>query len=170
MPARKGRKRYAVVATGGTFDTIHRGHRALLDAAFDASEKVIIGLTSDAMLAGKGEVGRGANKKKGHAVHSYAERLAGLQEYIRRSHPGSAYMISGLDDDFGPAVLTGEVEALVASEETACKADKLNGMRLSRGLGPVETVVVGMVAAHDGGRISSSRIRNGEIDADGNAA
>lgn len=169
MPARKGRKRYAVVATGGTFDPIHRGHRALLDAAFDVSEKVIIGLTSDAMLAGGGEIGRGA-KKKGHAVRSYAERLAGLQGYIRRSHPNSAYVISGLDDDFGPAVLTGEVEALVASEETACKADKLNRMRLSRGLGPVETVVVGMVAAHDGGRISSSRIRNGEIDADGNAA
>ena len=169
MPAREGRKRYAVAATGGTFDTIHRGHRALLDAAFAASEKVIIGLTSDAMLAG-GEGRGGGAKTKGHAVRSYAERLAGLREYIRRSHPGSAYVISGLDDDFGPAVLTGEVEALVASEETACKADKLNRMRLSRGFGPVETVVVGMVAAYDGGRISSSRIRNGEIDADGNAA
>ena len=168
MPVREGRKRYAVVATGGTFDTIHRGHRALLDAAFAASEKVIIGLTSDAMLAGKGS--RVSAKEKGHAVRSYAERLAGLREYIRRSHPDSAYMISGLDDDFGPAVLTGEVEALVASEETAGKAGKLNKMRLSRGLGPVETVVVGMVAAYDGGRISSSRIRSGEIDADGNAA
>ena len=167
MSVREGRKRYAVAATGGTFDTIHRGHRALLDAAFAASEKVIIGLTSDAMLAGRG--GRGA-REKGHAVRSYAERLAGLQEYIRRSHPDSAYVIRGLDDDFGPAVLTGEVEALVASEETASKAGKLNKMRLSRGLGPVETVVVGMVAAYDGGRISSSRIRNGEIDADGNAA
>ena len=120
------------------------------------------------MLAGR--EGCGGAKEKGHAVRSYAERLAGLREYIRRSHPDSACVISGLDDDFGPAVLTGEVEALVASEETAGKAGKLNKMRLSRGLGPVETVVVGMVAAYDGGRISSSRIRNGEIDADGNAA
>ena len=32
---------------GGTFDIIHRGHITLLSNAFEISDKVIIGLTSD---------------------------------------------------------------------------------------------------------------------------
>jgi len=35
------------VATGGTFDHIHAGHRALLDKSFEVGDEVIVGLTSD---------------------------------------------------------------------------------------------------------------------------
>jgi pantetheine-phosphate adenylyltransferase len=38
---------FSLVATGGTFDIIHRGHLTLLSNAFDISDKVIIGLTSE---------------------------------------------------------------------------------------------------------------------------
>ncbi len=38
---------FSLIATGGTFDIIHRGHLTLLSAAFAISDKVIIGLTSD---------------------------------------------------------------------------------------------------------------------------
>ena len=36
-----------LVATGGTFDYIHIGHIKLLSTAFEISDHVIIGLTSD---------------------------------------------------------------------------------------------------------------------------
>lgn len=157
---RTGPRRYGMAATGGTFDIIHKGHRALLDAAFDLSDMVIIGLTSDEMIASR------AAKR---TLHAYDERLANLKKFLHaRSRPESSYVISRLDDDFGPAVLTPEVRALITSQETACKGDALNHMRRSRGLGPVDIVEIPMVPAYDGRRISTSRIRGMEIDADGN--
>jgi pantetheine-phosphate adenylyltransferase len=41
------KKRFDLVATGGTFDEIHAGHLALLSKAFELGKTVIIGITSD---------------------------------------------------------------------------------------------------------------------------
>ena len=40
---------FDLVALGGTFDLIHKGHLELLEKAFSISSKSIIGLTSDKM-------------------------------------------------------------------------------------------------------------------------
>jgi pantetheine-phosphate adenylyltransferase len=87
---------------------------------------------------------------------------------LKERFPSNTYAISKLDDDFGPAVVEGDVEALVVSDETAHQGQVLNRMRAERGLGPVGVVIVPMVLASDGKRISSTRIRNSEIDAEGN--
>ena len=76
--------------------------------------------------------------------------------------------MSLLDNDFGPAVLENDVEALVVSEETAFKGDELNRLRKARNSSPVEIIVVPMALAKDGMRISTTRIKKSEIDSDGN--
>ncbi|ODS39487.1 MAG: hypothetical protein A7316_05430 [Candidatus Altiarchaeales archaeon WOR_SM1_86-2] len=35
------------VVIGGTFNTLHRGHKAVLDTGFEVGKTVVIGLTSD---------------------------------------------------------------------------------------------------------------------------
>ena len=45
--------KFSLVAMGGTFDIIHRGHLTLLENAFEISDKVIIGLTGDELAAKK---------------------------------------------------------------------------------------------------------------------
>jgi pantetheine-phosphate adenylyltransferase len=60
------------------------------------------------------------------------------------------------------------VEALIASKETAHKGTLLNKLRGEKGLKPVDVVTVDLVLAKDGKRISSTRIRSGEIDPEGN--
>jgi pantetheine-phosphate adenylyltransferase len=149
---------FRVVATGGTFDVIHQGHMALLDESFSISEKVIIGLTSDKLA-----------KKKGKTLwHNYSQRFDALEQLIKKRFTGKSYVISKLENDFGPAVIEGDVQALVVSDETYSQGDTLNKLRKQKNLPTVKVVVVPLVLAQDGKRISSTRIRNSEIDAQGN--
>lgn len=150
--------RFKLVALGGTFDILHRGHVELLRNGFSISSKVIIGLTSDDLARRKGK----------KPYNDYATRLGNLEDAIRRNFPGSAYEVSKLENDFGPAVLEKEVEALVVSEETSSKGEELNRLRKQRGSPPVQVIVVPMALAQDGTRISTTRIKQSEIDPDGN--
>ena len=150
--------KFHLVALGGTFDILHKGHFALLEKGFSISSKVIIGLTSDELAIKKGK----------HLVHGYVQRYDTLESKIKKKFPNSQFEISKLDNDFGPAVLEKEVEALVVSEETVEKGQILNNLRHERQLPPVEIVSVPMVLATDGRRISTSRIKNSEIDTEGN--
>ncbi|MDA8720819.1 pantetheine-phosphate adenylyltransferase [Nitrosopumilus sp.] len=150
--------KFSLIAMGGTFDIIHHGHITLLSTAFDISEKVIIGLTSDEFVQKKGK----------NPIHKYDERLKNLTSIIFKKFPNSYFEISQLNNDFGPAVFEKEVQALVVSDETKNQGNILNKLRTERNLLPVEIIVVPMTLAKDGKRISTTRIKNSEIDSDGN--
>ena len=151
-------KSFDLVAMGGTFDVVHSGHIALLDKAFSISSKVIIGLSSDQL----------AKKRGKNLTSDYPKRLSLLKSVIEKNFPNSSYEISKLENDFGPAVIEGSVKALVVSEETSSKGIRLNELRAERNLSPVRIVVVPMVLAKDGKAISTTRIKNFEIDDSGN--
>ena len=143
---------------GGTFDIIHIGHLSLIEKAASISEKVIIGLTSDSLATKSGKKLR----------NNYETRLDNLKKILTEKFSDSLFEIAMLDDDFGPAVIKGEIDALVVSEETSKKGDILNAKRNDLGLPLVEIIIVPMKLASDGERISSTRIRNAEIDDSGN--
>ena len=151
-------KKFDLVAMGGTFDVIHKGHTTLLSNAFSISAKVIIGLTSDEMALRKGK----------KIQNDYNKRLETLGKIIEKNFPNAEFEISKLDNDFGPAVLQKEVQALVVSSETSNQGEVLNQLRKQKNLPVVEVIVVPMVLAKDGLRISTTRIKNQEIDYDGN--
>ncbi|MBM3896399.1 MAG: pantetheine-phosphate adenylyltransferase [Thaumarchaeota archaeon] len=149
---------FKTVALGGTFDIIHKGHLELLRKAFSISSKVIIGLTSDELAIRKGK----------NPVNNYSRREKLLTSAISKNFPNASYEISKLVNDFGPAAIEGSVEALVTSEETKYQGQVLNDLRKQKKLPPVAVIDVPMVMAQDGKRISSTRIKNFEIDVEGN--
>lgn len=149
--------RYRAVATGGTFDHIHKGHQALLSKSFEMGDLVLIGVTSDELAEREGK----------SPDMKYEERVRQLERYLKRNFPGRKFAIVKLDDYFGPGIASPEVRAIVVSEETVAKVPIANELRAAKGFPPLEVVVVDYVLAEDGERISSTRIRRGEIDENG---
>jgi pantetheine-phosphate adenylyltransferase len=150
-------EKFEVVATGGTFDEIHIGHVALLAKAFEVSDKVIIGVSSDEFA-----------KKRGKKLnHNFEQRIENLNKMIKKEFGNVNYEIAKLEGDFGPAVTSGDVGALVASSETGSKGKVLNEFRTKKGLKPAKVITVELARAEDGSPISSTRIRAGEIDSGG---
>jgi pantetheine-phosphate adenylyltransferase len=150
-------EKFRIVATGGTFDEIHLGHVALLAKAFHVGRKVIIGVSSDRFAAKRGK----------KLNHNFEIRIANLEKMIKKKFGDVNYELAKLDGDFGPAVTTRDVEALVTSTETQSKGKLLNEMRVKMGIKPVKVITVDLVKAEDGSRISSTRIRTGEVDRQG---
>ena len=69
-------KKFKKVAVGGTFDELHRGHKALLDMAFEVGDKVVIGLSSDEFVSKMG---------KPHITASTMNDAENLSCFYRRS-------------------------------------------------------------------------------------
>jgi len=143
---------------GGTFDILHAGHKALLQRALEVGDIVLIGLTTDA---------RASKNRNKTQINNYNIRLASLQNLLKSMKVLDRFQIVPLENDWGPSVVDEDFEAIIVSDETKSTAQKINKIRSATGKSELEIVVVPMVRAQDGHRISSSRIRNEEIDSEG---
>ncbi|MBE6510768.1 MAG: phosphopantetheine adenylyltransferase [Methanobrevibacter sp.] len=145
-------KKYFKVAVGGTFDKFHDGHKKLLSTAFELGNRVEIGVTSDAFGGLKGD------------IDSCEERMSNLKLFFSGK---SNFNVVPLEDPFGTTIYEEDFDAIVVSEETEPNAIKINDIRVSKGMKPLDIVVVSFVLAEDGNPISSTRIRRGEINKNG---
>ncbi len=150
---------FKTVGVGGSFDELHKGHRALLKKAFEVGDHVIIGLTSDRFVA---------KMNKPHATASYAERLRELRSFLKNNDFSRRAEIVSINDAYG-GVLSAEspIEALVVSEETESSAFAINEKRGEAGLSLLKIVVINMIPSENHNPISTTRIRRGEIDREG---
>jgi len=151
-------KKFKKVAVGGTFDELHRGHKTLLNKAFEVGEKVVIGLSSDEFVSKMG---------KSHKTASYSERFRELETFFEKSGFAKRAEIVPLNDPYGLTISGKGLDALVVSKETELTAKKINKVREQAGLQSLKIVAVSMVPAENCTPISTTRIRSGEIDRNG---
>ena len=151
-------KKFRKVAVGGTFDELHKGHRRLLAKAFEIGEIVLIGLCTDEFVRKMG---------KPHMTAPYEERLRELQDFMKKSKLNAKTEIIPLNDPYGNTLTDKCIEALVVSEETEKIALKINQKRSQRQLPPLKIITINMVPAENYIPISTTRIREGEIDREG---
>ena len=151
-------KKFKAVAVGGIFDEFHRGHRALLLKSFEIGDRVLIGLSTDELVQRLG---------KPHEISTYDFRLEELKGFLRGEGLLERAEIMPLHDAYGITLSKGCVDALVVSRETEKTAKEINKKREAKGLEPLNIVVIDMVPAYNKKPISTTRIRRGEIDKEG---
>lgn len=151
-------RQYRKVAVGGTFDQLHKGHKALLGKAFEVGDKVAVGITSDGFVAKLG---------KQHRTASFEERKRDVLAYLATQGLANRVEITPLDDSFGLTITNQNLDAIVVSQETERIAWAINRKRQTVGNKPLDVVVVTMIPAENKIPISSTRIRRGEIDRNG---
>jgi pantetheine-phosphate adenylyltransferase len=151
-------KKFKTVAVGGTFDELHKGHRALLVKAFEVGEHVVIGLCSDSFVR---------KLSKPHVTASYDQRLEELKTFLHANGFSERAEIFPLDDPFGITLSNGGVEALIVSKETEPTALQINKKRAEAERTPLQIIAISMVPSENHIPISTTRIRRGEIDREG---
>jgi pantetheine-phosphate adenylyltransferase len=72
-----------------------------------------------------------------------------------------------LHDAYGVTLSKGSINALVVSRETEKTAKEINKKREAKGSEPLNIIVIDMVPAYNSKPISTTRIRHGEIDREG---
>jgi cytidyltransferase-like protein len=144
------------VVVGGTFNVLHKGHKAVLTTAFMLGKSVGIGLSSDEF----------ANRFRATPTGNYEDRKKKLIEFVEKFD--KEYEIIGINDSYGIATTEPEIDCIVVSEETLLRAEEINAIRFKKGLNKLTIVVVPLMLADNGKPISGERILNKEIDEDGN--
>ena len=142
------------VAIGGTFDPLHAGHRRLLKKVYELSggDDIVIGLTSDRM----------ARASRCRTVLSYEARAENIKQYMWKEY-GVRVRTVELNDRYG-VTLDEDFDYIVISPETYKVAVEINEKRKKRGKKLIRIVKVEHAKAEDGKIISSTRIKEGEID------
>jgi pantetheine-phosphate adenylyltransferase len=153
-PTSRKRGKFSKVAVGGTFDILHSGHKKLLFTAFNVSEKVLIGLTTDNFVH---------NLDKTHQVMPFTIRREELLKFLHLNKLHKNFQIIPINDHYGSAVDDPTLEAIVVSQDTQKKAQDINKIRSKRGFTPLHIIVIPLITANDGSPLSTSRIRRGEI-------
>ena len=149
--------RYACCLVGGTFDRLHSGHKLLLSMAISRSEQVEIHVVNDEI----------AGRKSPH-IQPYDDRVDAIYDWLSEKSYHSVSIFQ-LNDSFGPAPNHESADAIIATPETIGNCQEINRMREVSGLGKLSILEVPHMLDYSGKIISSSRIRSGMIDSDGNA-
>ncbi|BDR93312.1 phosphopantetheine adenylyltransferase [Vulcanisaeta souniana] len=145
------RARFRKVAVGGTFDTLHTGHTALLFTALNYGRKVLIGVTSDEF----------AQAYKTYKVKPLKIRFLNLRSLIRElGGDDNNVIIDVINDPYGPTIVDPTVDAIVVSLETLPRAIEINNLRRERGLRPLFIIVVPIIKDGFGNKVSSTLIRD----------
>ncbi len=137
------------VVVGGTFAYLHKGHRALLERAFEIGDVVLIGITADEFKGSK---------------LPFEIRRKDVEKFVTKFK--KPYEVMKIHDKYGPT-LEEDFDVIVVSKETEQTAREINQLRRNKGHREMKIVTIPILLAEDLLPLSSRRIEKGEIDPEG---
>ena len=150
-------KRLKCCLVGGTFDRFHSGHGLLLSAACRDSSRVEVHVTTDEMAS-----------KKSPFVEDYETRVEHILDWASKNSDSKIHIFP-LVDKYGPAPNHETADSIVATEETIHNCEQINESRISNNLPALKIIIVPHIIDSFDEILSSSRIRSGVVDRDGNS-
>lgn len=150
---------FTYLVCGGTFDHFHKGHREFLLFGLEHSGKLLIGISSDEFAEGR----------KGEFVEPYEKRKRAVQEFLAERDALSRVEILPIDSVYIPEKWNEiPIEAILVTDDSMQGAQAINQKRKEEGKTPFPILRFGLTQSLDGQTISSSQIREGVIDREGN--
>lgn len=149
---------YNSVGLGGTFDHFHEGHKSFIKFAASFSRELTIGVTSKKMTL---------TKPFHKMIESAQARSSAVKKFCHEE--GIKAKIIELNDELGPTIEKKTVQAIACTTDTLRGAERINEIRSKLGMKELPIHVHKLLQdKSNSGPINSSRIRNGEIDREGN--
>ena len=142
---------------GGTFDRFHKGHLHLFSKSLEKCSELEVWINSDNLA-----------KKKDPRVQTWGVRHHNIKSSLDEESL-SRVSFGELEDNFGPAPTHEKAQVIFSTEDTMQNCIEINKLRIMNELDPLEIVILELQNAWDGFPISSSRIRDGVIDREGNS-
>lgn len=143
---------------GGTFDHLHEGHMYFLDAAFQESEYVTIGLTTDSMVE---------QKKLHNAIEDLKTRKDNLIQYLKDKKYETRSKIIPIEDIYGNSLTEKNLDAIFVTSLVLENANIINEKRVGLGLPPLTIEHVPVLKTSSGDVVSSTHVREGRMDRHG---
>lgn len=149
---------YQSVGLGGTFDHFHDGHKNFIKFAASFSKELVIGITNKKMTL---------SKPYNKTVETVQTRSRAVKNFCENENIKAR--IIELSDPFGPTIEKKTVDAIACTTDTVVGANRINEVRSKMRMRELPIHVHKLVLdKEEAGPISSSRIRQGEIDREGN--
>ncbi len=145
------------IAVGGTFDLLHMGHEAFILKAFSNASFVTIGITSD-------ELAESLTKNN---IDDFKRRKNAVLVFLMRKNLDLRANVIKIDDFYGTTLEDLTIDSILVTNGSLDGAKKINEKRLKNNLNALRVLKTKLVKGDDGETISSTRIRNGEIDRNG---
>ncbi len=150
--------KYQLIVCGGTFDLLHKGHKKFIKDVLSFSDKVLLGITSNSYIS----------QFKTSDIEDFEIRKNDVMQYLDSINAKARVEIVSINSAYEPLLeTTFKPQVIGVTSQTQKTARELNKKRKELGLPELEIVVIEMEKAEDGDLISSTRIRNGEINRDG---
>ncbi len=147
--------KYKHVVLGGTFDHFHKGHESLIKSALKLSDNVTIGLATDELYK---------HKPYAQSIEPYEVRKSSVEDFVLKQNFVGSLDIIPIFDIFGTTLTDPTFEAMIVTKDTEENAERINEKRAEKGLSQMELIIVPFEVGDDGQKITSERIRAGQID------
>lgn len=139
--------KYSKVIVAGIFDRLHEGHKLLLKTAFVSTlDELIIGVTDISITK---------HKKYHNIIEPIHKRIESVKEFITSINIINLnFRIITIYDKHSIATTDKTIDAIVLTDENEDIGKKINSLRVSSGIPPLELIIVKRIPI-----ISSTQIR-----------